>query len=102
MERCPPPSRRRLIFSACNNLYRENNGLDACESRSKESEIFYLLQPQSLQIGLHIEHDYQSDIEEFGPKKSSLEFLKILVNFIYLLGFLHFLMFSYFYVFKEQ
>src|SRR6218665_3725052 len=31
IERCPPPSRRRLIFSTYspNNLYRENNGLVA-------------------------------------------------------------------------
>ena len=29
------------FFSACNNLYRENNGLVACESSSKESKIFY-------------------------------------------------------------
>jgi len=27
MERCPPPSGRRLDFSARNNLYLENNGL---------------------------------------------------------------------------
>src|SRR6218665_1738742 len=39
MERCPPPSGRRLIFSACNNLFRENryNGFVAGESSSKGS-----------------------------------------------------------------
>jgi len=37
MERCPPPSGRRLIFLACNNLYHENNGLVACEFSSKKS-----------------------------------------------------------------
>ena len=36
MERCPPPSGRRLIVSPCNNLYRENNGLVAYESSSKK------------------------------------------------------------------
>ena len=31
------PFWRQLIFSACNNLCGENNGLVACESSSKES-----------------------------------------------------------------
>ena len=35
MERCPPPCGRRLIFSACSNLYRENNGLLRVEFKGK-------------------------------------------------------------------
>ena len=41
------PFQEKINLSACNNLYRENSGLDASESRSKESEIFYLLVTES-------------------------------------------------------
>jgi len=52
----------------------ENNGLVACESRSKKSEIFYLLQPQSLKR--YIELDYESGVDEFGPKNRHESFTK--------------------------
>ena len=48
MERCPPPSGRRLIFSACVNLYRKNNGLFACESSLKKSRILSITATETL------------------------------------------------------
>jgi len=44
MERCPPPSGRRLIFSARNNLYRENNGLVGVVNGSWNIIIPYYVQ----------------------------------------------------------
>jgi len=90
MERCPPPSGRRLIFSACNNLYRENNGLIVSRVQRK--------------VPIHcsyrdIELDYESDIDKFCPKNRR-EFLKILVNSRKLLGF-HFLSFQFFMFLKH-
>ena len=62
MERCPPLSGRRLIFSACGNLYRKNNALFACESSSKESGIL------SIRAYSHrdTELDYESDSHDSG------------------------------------
>src|SRR6218665_2549255 len=39
MERCPSPSGRPEIFSACNNniIYGDNNGLVVCGSNSKQN-----------------------------------------------------------------
>jgi|SRR6218665_223182 len=91
MKRCLPPSGRRLIFLACNNLYRENNGLVASRVKRK--------------VPIHSSYrdnelDYESDIDKFGPKNRR-EFLKILANSRKLLGF-SFFKFSIFCVFKER
>ena len=94
MERCPPPSGRRLIFSACNNLYRENNGLVASRVQRK---VRYFIHYSDKDIEL----DYESDIEEFCPKIVVRVFQKKF-NSRKLLGFTFFFNVFNFYVFKER
>ena len=88
-----PPSGRRLIFSACNNLYRKNIGIFPCESSSKESRILSVTATETLNSIMN------PIVTSLVPKIVVVVF-KILVNSRKLLGFT-FYMFSIFIFLKN-
>jgi len=70
MERCPPPSGRRLMFSACNNLYRKIIGLLHASQVQRKTRYFIHCSHRDIEL------DYESDIDEFGPKNRHERFKK--------------------------